>query len=612
MHHVPRALICYLLIAVIAFLTYAHILGYFFNDRDSFALIETARIRDGADVARVVMTRPVYNIVVSYHRPLAILSYSLDYLFWELNPFGYHLTDLILHVLVSLSVFSVACSITRGDRLVALISAILFTLHPILVESVPSPERRHDVLAALFFLLSFQFYIKEKRLGYRTLSLLFYVMSLCSKEVAVILPFVVWAYLALFENGPGRIARGLRRSTPLYLVTAVYILWRLAGPGARAYQRGASNVAVIAKIWMTTISRYFTDLVYPVDFISLLPRSVVVGLYTVLACVILALFIFSWRRSTSLLGRRGPAFRVVGLSLSVLSLLSVAALLTFPFTRPLISRVIGLAYVGESFSFIGKDMAARGVVPMRYYVDFVNSLLMGVFFFTFFASWLGLLLIANMDRVGKALEISQKARLVAFLTLWLLVPFIFYLATVRFAHRYMYLPAIPFSMLLSMGLVMSLRSLTKGIALLRNAACFLVCAALSVSLVAYSPLLRSYGGWEGSAKVASMFLSRLLALLPDIPRSADLYIHGLPWGISSYEEMIPHVKSVGYLTDYSVRSWLELNDPGNERRVIIRDSVVLQTPPSAMRLEVETGYRTGDVVITVVSDPEQETREACR
>ena len=89
-------------IALIAFLTYRDILGYFFTATDTLTLIDTSQIRSFRDIVRI-FTEPLMNGTIfivdggKFYRPISVLSYSLEYSIWQLDPFGYHLSYLILH-----------------------------------------------------------------------------------------------------------------------------------------------------------------------------------------------------------------------------------------------------------------------------------------------------------------------------------------------------------------------------------------------------------------------------------------------------------------------------------------------------------------------------------
>ena len=87
-------------------------------------------------------------------RPLVILSYLLDRAVWGSKPFGYHLTNLLLHLIVVVLVFVLVrrAQPERGPFL-AFAAALLYGLHPVLTEPVQCPAFREDILLTLFVLL---------------------------------------------------------------------------------------------------------------------------------------------------------------------------------------------------------------------------------------------------------------------------------------------------------------------------------------------------------------------------------------------------------------------------------------------------------------------------
>jgi hypothetical protein len=158
--------------------------------------------------------------------PLTWISHALDYAVWGLDPFGHHLTNIILH---SLNAFVVVLLITKlagalkdttingyapasflKDRSILIMGAVtglLFGLHPLRVESVAWVSERKDLLCALFFLLSLMTYAKYLSVravmdsqkmpasGFLTkgylLTLGFFILALLSKPMAVTLPLVL-------------------------------------------------------------------------------------------------------------------------------------------------------------------------------------------------------------------------------------------------------------------------------------------------------------------------------------------------------------------------------------------------------------------------------------
>jgi hypothetical protein len=90
-------------------------------------------------------------------RPLTILTFRFDFSNWGLVPFGFHVTNVLLHGLVTL-VFMYFCRHVcfrhTHDSLPSVVAALLFATHPVHCEAVTGIAGRADVLSGLFFLLS--------------------------------------------------------------------------------------------------------------------------------------------------------------------------------------------------------------------------------------------------------------------------------------------------------------------------------------------------------------------------------------------------------------------------------------------------------------------------
>jgi tetratricopeptide (TPR) repeat protein len=157
--------------------------------------------------------------------PLTWLSHALDYAIWGLNPLGHHLTNNLLHSLNTLLVVFLVMRLIAvyrktsennglspsflNDRamwIAGAVTGLLFGLHPLHVESVAWVSERKDLLCACFFLLSittYTYYVSEISettsadfsLRYFNkkylLCLVFFVLALLSKPMAVTLPFVL-------------------------------------------------------------------------------------------------------------------------------------------------------------------------------------------------------------------------------------------------------------------------------------------------------------------------------------------------------------------------------------------------------------------------------------
>jgi tetratricopeptide (TPR) repeat protein len=121
-----------------------------------------------------------------------MLTYMADFTFFGLSPAGYHLTNLIFHVLNGLIVFAFIAALSRNNH-VGFLTAMFFAVHPLRVESVAWVAELKDVLSSFFMLLSLWAYVKfleDRRQRWYFSSLVLVVLSLLSKPMAVSLPFV--------------------------------------------------------------------------------------------------------------------------------------------------------------------------------------------------------------------------------------------------------------------------------------------------------------------------------------------------------------------------------------------------------------------------------------
>ena len=129
----------------------------------------------------------------NYH-PLSLISYTIEYKFFGLNPFYFHLSNLIFHLLNVALVYYFIKRLS-SNIFVASITSLFFAIHPMHVESVAWISERKDVLYSFFFLLSLNSYCKYKYSEKKNLNLLlsfiFFLLSLLSKPAAVCLPLIL-------------------------------------------------------------------------------------------------------------------------------------------------------------------------------------------------------------------------------------------------------------------------------------------------------------------------------------------------------------------------------------------------------------------------------------
>ncbi|MBI5145176.1 MAG: tetratricopeptide repeat protein [Candidatus Omnitrophica bacterium] len=126
----------------------------------------------------------------------------MDYSIWQLDPKGYHLTNILIHLLVALAIYFLIIAIIN-DHVISLFAALLFVVHPLNVETVASISDRADSLAALFMLLSIIFYLKYLKQQNGKGSILIgtsYLLAILSKENSLAVPALLLAYHYIFKK----------------------------------------------------------------------------------------------------------------------------------------------------------------------------------------------------------------------------------------------------------------------------------------------------------------------------------------------------------------------------------------------------------------------------
>lgn len=264
----------------VAVLTHYEILEYWFTGIDTLTLIETSRVTTVAD-AVANFTKPLMHgtnfvaLAGLFYRPLTNFSYAFDYWLWGLNPFGYHLTDLLLHGTAAVLVFGLIDELT-DDTLAAVLGGGLFALHPATAEIVPAPARRADTLATIFVVFSVLLFIRgldtTRRRSYLAGSVFAYLLALGSKEIAVILPplVVTWFVLteyATTEDWGETLRTGTAIIAPYASVTTGYFAVRFAVLGGIGGYVGPFSPASGDPV-TTVAAEYLLSLLYPIDYIE--------------------------------------------------------------------------------------------------------------------------------------------------------------------------------------------------------------------------------------------------------------------------------------------------------------------------------------------------------
>jgi tetratricopeptide (TPR) repeat protein len=168
-------------------------------------------LHDPANWFDVLTFRVLARDVLDFNRPVHLASLMLDAAVWGREPFGFHLTSILLHALNVVLLWGVIRGLLAasgdGRDLVATLAALLFAVHPLVTEAVCEPTFREDVLAATFTLaaLLFAMHAQPAAPRWRAAAVaLCCLLAVASKESGLAAPLVVAAFWWLFRRGEPR------------------------------------------------------------------------------------------------------------------------------------------------------------------------------------------------------------------------------------------------------------------------------------------------------------------------------------------------------------------------------------------------------------------------
>ncbi len=267
------------------------------------------------------------------YRPVRFISLAIDYAISGDSPIGFHISNMIYHVISGYLVFLILqfmftsvpwLRVESDDEAaggiltaytVSLLATIIFLVHPVQVDSVTYISGRRDILSTLFFLLAFLSYLKFRYLNKKwhlALVVLFYLTAISAKEMAITLPAVIIAF-EIVENmkneSKGLLTDFLTATKNIikrykFLVVALLIFgaaftWYSVIYREASHQRGwhgdsiLINFLTVAKIWVTYLRLIFFPIVLSADYKSFPLSTSPFEPATMLSIGLVALFFYA-------------------------------------------------------------------------------------------------------------------------------------------------------------------------------------------------------------------------------------------------------------------------------------------------------------------------------
>jgi tetratricopeptide (TPR) repeat protein len=227
--------------------------------------------------------------------PLTLWSLMLDHQFYGLKPWGYHLTNVLLHAVNTVLLFLVLRRMMglRSDKSIgamwrSLTVAALFGLHPLRVESVAWISERKDVLSVTFWMLTLWAYVRyvekskvqsPKSKVFYGLTVLFFALDLMSKPMVVTLPCVLllldyWPLERWKQKSPRSL---LVEKAPFFLLSAIgsavtYVILRNSGVLSLAFTGLSLPFGARLDNALVSYGRYLGKLFWPVNLCAFYPH----------------------------------------------------------------------------------------------------------------------------------------------------------------------------------------------------------------------------------------------------------------------------------------------------------------------------------------------------
>ncbi len=275
--------------------------------------------------------------IKDHYRPITVISVAIDYFIWKDNPFGYHLTNLLLHILNCILVYMLGLMLMRGHceersdeaipnkrllrgglrqtlaMIVPFLAAILFATHPIHTESVTWIKNRFDLISLAFFLSSlllFIRYTKEDKSNIVYLGALFsFFLVLLSKEMSITLPFILLIYVLYFIPKEER-KETIKATIPFFGFAAFYIILKYTELLKTVSSSDSPGLMLFPHILLVfkTIACYIKLLILPVNLnaermlevpVSILEPTMLLSVSGIIVLIFIAIFTYNRLRIAS-------------------------------------------------------------------------------------------------------------------------------------------------------------------------------------------------------------------------------------------------------------------------------------------------------------------------
>ncbi len=311
----------FILLSAVTFLIYTNTFDAPFLFDDYTNIVDNPLVRltelSWSTVSNILKSRSTY-------RPFANFTFALNYYVHQYDVCGYHIINLLIHILTGFLVYLLARQtlvlIRKPSPFFALLAALFWLVNPVHTQSVTYIVQRMNSLAAMLYLLALVCYIQARQIqssqadGIRkpvlllAAALLSAILALASKEIAATLPLMLFLYeWYFFQNLEGRwLKRKSKWIASFAVLSAVVVLiylgndpvHRILAPynqqSFTPLQRLLSEPLVIVYYLSLLVfphpSRLILDYDFPVSTGLAEPLTTILAISAVMILIVLAVY----------------------------------------------------------------------------------------------------------------------------------------------------------------------------------------------------------------------------------------------------------------------------------------------------------------------------------
>ncbi len=339
------------------------------------------------------------HLLSNAYRPFLLLWLRMNYFLFGVKPWGWHLSIVLAHVVVTYLVFRLAARLT-GNRWTAAVAGLIFGLHPVHVETIAEAAWADQPLSTLFILAALLAWWRSRdtgrpqvrREGWIVASVALAIAALLSKESSLVIPLLISGLAGIYgltargEAGDGqaessrsqRLQAAFLAGIPFWVVVAIYVPVRVRALKGFSY---AVTDLPLSQIFLTipkVLWFYARVLLWPVGLSCFYDTPYVTSagvtsaglrdfVLPVVALVVLAAGLWYWHHRTSKSAPQEAQAIAFACLWTVLTLIPVLDFRVFPQSEMAHDRYVYLPSVGFAIlaAIALRQAVAALPIPLR-------------------------------------------------------------------------------------------------------------------------------------------------------------------------------------------------------------------------------------------------------